>query len=72
MIATRGGLTKSIKKSGKYAGTPVVSLAEHNRTKVQLRKIDDYVRRIEALEKQLSNLKERLPSHKVAKNPLEN
>jgi len=56
MIATRGGVSKSIKKSGKYAGGPVMSLSDHNRNQVQLRKIDAYINRIEALEKRLKEL----------------
>ncbi len=61
MIATRGGVSKSIKKSGKFAGSPVVTLSEHNRTQVQLRKIDAYARRIEALEKRLAQLEQGAP-----------
>jgi len=56
MIATRGGVSKSIKKTGKYAGGPVVSLAEHNRTQVHLRKIEEYAKKLEALEKRLAEL----------------
>lgn len=60
MIATRGGVSKSIKETGKYAGSPVVPLAEHNRTQVHLRKIDHYVKQIEALEKRVSELENSL------------
>jgi UDP-3-O-[3-hydroxymyristoyl] glucosamine N-acyltransferase len=57
MIATRGGVSKSIKEpGGKYAGAPVMSLAEHNRSQVHLRKISDYAKKIEDLEKRLSLL----------------
>ncbi|NGX39336.1 MAG: UDP-3-O-acylglucosamine N-acyltransferase [Chlamydiae bacterium] len=56
MIATRGGVSKSIKKSGKYAGSPVVTLSEHNRTQVHLRKIEGYIKKIEALEKRFEQL----------------
>lgn len=56
MIATRGGVSKSIKKPGRYAGGPVVTLAEHNKTQVHLRKIDTYAKRIEELEKKLEEL----------------
>ncbi|NGX46899.1 MAG: UDP-3-O-acylglucosamine N-acyltransferase [Chlamydiae bacterium] len=61
MIATRGGVSKTIKKNGRYAGSPVVTLSEHNRTQVHLRKIDAYIRRIEALEKRLSVLEATVP-----------
>lgn len=56
MISTRGGVAKTIDKPGKYGGSPVVPLADHNRTQVHLRKIDSYVKRIEALEKRLQEL----------------
>ncbi len=53
MIATRGGVSKSLKETGKYAGGPVMTLAEHNRQQVHLRKIGEYVKRLEALEAKL-------------------
>lgn len=52
-ISARGGVSKTISKPGKYAGTPVQPIAEHNRQQVQLRKISEYVKRIEDLEKKL-------------------
>ncbi len=60
MIATRGGVSKSITESGKYAGGPVMSLPDYNRQQVHLRKINQYVKQIEALEKRLDELEERL------------
>jgi UDP-3-O-[3-hydroxymyristoyl] glucosamine N-acyltransferase len=59
MIATRGGVSKSLKKPGKYAGSPVMSLSEHNRQQVHLRKITEYVKSIENLEKRLTELEEK-------------
>ncbi|NGX37593.1 MAG: UDP-3-O-acylglucosamine N-acyltransferase [Chlamydiae bacterium] len=56
MIATRGGVSKTLNKSGKYAGSPVVPLSDHNRTQVHQRKIETYAKRIEALEKRLESL----------------
>lgn len=56
MIATRGGVSKSITQPGKYAGGPAMPLADYNRNQVQLRKMSDYVKRIEELEKRLSLL----------------
>ncbi len=53
MIATRGGVSKTIKDTGKYAGGPVMTLSEHNRQQVHLRKIGEYVKRLEALEAKL-------------------
>lgn len=57
MIASRGGVSKSIPKpGGKYAGAPVLPLAEHNVQQVHLRKIASYVERIQQLEERLSAL----------------
>jgi UDP-3-O-[3-hydroxymyristoyl] glucosamine N-acyltransferase len=56
MIATRGGVSKSIKESGKYGGSPVMPLGEYNKQQVYLRKIADYVKQIENLEKRVAKL----------------
>lgn len=56
MIATRGGVSKSIKKSGRYAGGPVMSLKDHNHNQVHLRKIEEYAKMLKDLEKRLSAL----------------
>lgn len=56
MIATRGGVSKSILESGKYGGSPVMPLSEYNKQQVQLRKIGEYAKKIEALEKRLAAL----------------
>ncbi len=58
MIATRGGVSKSIKEAGKYGGSPVVPLSEHNKAQVHHRKLDSYSKRIEALEKRLAELEQ--------------
>jgi UDP-3-O-[3-hydroxymyristoyl] glucosamine N-acyltransferase len=58
MVATRGGVSKSIKEPGKYAGGPVMSLSDYNRQQVHLRKITDYVKQIDALEKRLKDFEE--------------
>jgi UDP-3-O-[3-hydroxymyristoyl] glucosamine N-acyltransferase len=55
-ISARGGVSKTIPKPGKYAGTPVQPIAEHNRQQVHLRKISEYVKRIEELEKKVKEL----------------
>jgi UDP-3-O-[3-hydroxymyristoyl] glucosamine N-acyltransferase len=55
MVASRGGISKSV-PTGKYSGSPALPLAEHNRQQVHLRKIADYVKRIEELEKQVKSL----------------
>ncbi len=56
LLATRSGVSKSLPKSGKYAGGPVVSLTDHNKMQVHFRKIDEYAKRIEALEAIIANL----------------
>ena len=56
MISARGGVSKTIEKPGKYAGTPVLPIAEHNRQQVQLRRIAEYVKRIEDLEKKIEQI----------------
>jgi UDP-3-O-[3-hydroxymyristoyl] glucosamine N-acyltransferase len=49
MVATRGGVSKSL-KAGKYRGSPAIPIGEYNRHEVHLRKIEQYVERIQALE----------------------
>lgn len=56
MISARGGISKSMKTPGKYAGSPVMPLTDYNRQQVHLRKISEYVKRIEELEKRLDTL----------------
>ena len=60
MIATRGGVSKSITRPGKYAGSPVTHLSEYNRQQVHLRNIAEYVKQIENLEKRLKDLEEKI------------
>jgi UDP-3-O-[3-hydroxymyristoyl] glucosamine N-acyltransferase len=59
MIATRGGVSKSITKPGKYAGGPVMPLADYNKQQVHLRKITEYVEKIQELEARLKSLEEK-------------
>lgn len=56
MIASRGGVSKTIDKTGKYAGAPVMPLAEHNKQQVYVRKIATYIKKIEELESRLKKL----------------
>lgn len=56
MIATRGGVSKSL-KTGKYRGSPAIPIAEYNRQEVYVRRLEEYVERIKALEKKLADLK---------------
>lgn len=60
MIASKGGVSKSMDKPGKYAGVPVMPLSDYNRQQVHLRKIGDYVKKIEELEQRLAALENSL------------
>jgi UDP-3-O-[3-hydroxymyristoyl] glucosamine N-acyltransferase len=60
MIATRGGVSKSITQPGKYGGSPVMSLSDYNKQQVHLRKIADYIKQIEELKWRLKELEEEL------------
>lgn len=55
MIATRGGASKSLKK-GTYRGSPAIPIAEYNRQEVHVRRLEEYVERLKALEKKLGEL----------------
>ncbi len=50
MIATRGGVSKSLKK-GKYRGSPAIPITEYNRQEVHVRKLEEYAERLKLLEK---------------------
>ncbi len=52
MIATRGGVSKSLKK-GKYRGSPAIPIQDYNRQEVYIRKIEDLSNRIKELEQRL-------------------
>lgn len=55
MIATRGGVSKSL-PTGKYRGSPAIPLNEYHRQEVHVRKLEEYVARIKALELKLEQL----------------
>ncbi len=59
MIATRGGVSKSVTEPGKYNGAPIMPLDEYNRQQVQLRKIGNYIKQIGSLEKRIKDLEEK-------------
>lgn len=59
MIATRGGVSKSIKEAGKYAGSPVMHLSDYNRQQVQLRNIEKYVDELDNHHKRLTELEKK-------------
>lgn len=68
MIATRGGVSKSMPEKGKYAGGPAMPLAEYNRQQVYLRNIASYVKKIEQLETRLSELEKQASATPTQKN----
>ena len=65
MIAAKSGVSKSL-KAGKYNGIPALPLDEYNRNTVYLRRIEDYVKRITALEKTLEKIIEKIVEKKLA------
>jgi UDP-3-O-[3-hydroxymyristoyl] glucosamine N-acyltransferase len=54
-IATRGGVSKRLKK-GKYRGSPAMPISEYHRQEVHVRRLEEYVERLKVLEKKLSNI----------------
>jgi len=56
LIATRSGVSKSLKKSGKYRGAPAVPVPEYNKQFVHGRKIESYLERIKILEEKMKEL----------------
>jgi UDP-3-O-[3-hydroxymyristoyl] glucosamine N-acyltransferase len=59
MIATRGGVSKSI-KSGKYRGSPAIPINDYNRQEVHVRRLEEYVERIKQLERKIIELENAL------------
>ena len=51
-IATRGGVSKSLKE-GKYRGSPAIPIHQYHRQEVHVRKLEEYVRRLKELEKKM-------------------
>jgi len=54
-IATRGGVSKRLKK-GKYRGSPAMPISEYHRQEVHVRRLEEYVERLKVLEKKLLNI----------------
>jgi UDP-3-O-[3-hydroxymyristoyl] glucosamine N-acyltransferase len=52
IIATRGGASKSL-KAGKYRGSPAIPIHDYHRQEVHVRKLEEYVERLKALEKKI-------------------
>ncbi|MBM3198063.1 MAG: UDP-3-O-(3-hydroxymyristoyl)glucosamine N-acyltransferase [Chlamydiae bacterium] len=55
MVASKGGVSKSISQPGKYAGVPVLPIEEHNRQQVLLRKIALFAKRLDHVEQTLKS-----------------
>ncbi len=54
MFAARSGIKKNITSSGKYGGNPTIPLSEHQRDLVFLKNIQQYVKKIRALEEKIN------------------
>jgi len=52
-LATRSGVSKSLKTPGPYRGSPAIPLAEYNKREVLLRNIKKFIDRIKKLEEKL-------------------
>jgi len=58
MIASKGGVSKSITKPGLYRGEPVQPIDKFSREKIHIRRIGKYYQQIQELEKKLEKLQE--------------
>lgn len=54
-IATRGGVSKSLKQ-GTYRGSPAIPISEFHRQEVHVRKLEEYSARLRQLEKKLQQI----------------
>ncbi|MFY7843467.1 MAG: UDP-3-O-(3-hydroxymyristoyl)glucosamine N-acyltransferase [Rhabdochlamydiaceae bacterium] len=61
-VASRGGVSKSIKESGVYGGAPHMPLKEYHKQEAQLRQIGNLIRKIELMEKQIQEMENVLKS----------
>ncbi len=61
ILAARSAPIQSIEEPGVYSGAPATPIREFNEHFVYLRSIRKFVKRIEALEKNLNQLKEESP-----------
>ncbi len=57
LIATRGGVSKSLTKSGKYRGSPAIPIQEYNLQKAHLRRIQKYADNLKKLQKEIEIFK---------------
>lgn len=54
MVSSQSGVSKSLIKSGPYRGTPAIPMQEYHHREVLVRKLEDFVERLKALEAKLS------------------
>jgi UDP-3-O-[3-hydroxymyristoyl] glucosamine N-acyltransferase len=59
-LATRAGVSKSLKKKAAYRGSPAIDISEYNNQKIHVRRLSKYVDRIKALEEKIENLEKKL------------
>ncbi len=64
IVASRGGVTKTIEKGGQYGGSPLQTYHEFNKQRLYMKNIEKYVKKIESLEKKIESL-ERLLAKKT-------
>ena len=58
MLATRSGVSKTLTESGTYRGSPAIEIKSYGRQKAHVRKLEQYLKRIKALEVKLQSLEE--------------
>ncbi len=58
MLAARSGVTRSLRKPGKYGGFPAIKLKEHFRQQVHIHNIDDLVKEFKKLKSHFKPEKE--------------
>ena len=58
MLLAQSGISKSIKKPGKYFGYPAKELSTSLKLEAHLRSLPDYVKRIKELESEVKALRE--------------
>jgi UDP-3-O-[3-hydroxymyristoyl] glucosamine N-acyltransferase len=56
IVTAKSGVSKSIKKPGKYGGIPAVELGEYNKQAVHVRKLPEYVKSLKNLQKKSEGL----------------
>ncbi len=61
VLMAQSGISKSIKKPGYYFGYPAKELKTSQKLEAHIRSLPDYAERIKALEKEIEQLKSKLP-----------